>query len=321
MEQIDFTVAIPTYNGAKRLPSLLEKLRSQINTEPLTWEILIIDNNSKDQTAQIIQETQKNGPEKPPIRYYLEPEQGAAFARQRAIREAKSEWVGFLDDDITPAENWVAAAYQFAQTHPQAAAFGGQIHGDFEIPPPENFKRIQSFLALRDRGSQPHQYAPEKLILPPSAAWAIRRSAWLESVPPRPTLAGRNKGSMIQGDDYEPLLYLHTAGWEIWYNPDMKVAHHIPKSRLEKDYLISLIRGSCLCICHLRMIGAKTWEKPWIMAKIMLGSLKRAMAHLLKYRWQIKTDLIAACEMEFYLSSFASPLYFLKTLLLSGRES
>ncbi|NEQ40041.1 MAG: glycosyltransferase family 2 protein [Okeania sp. SIO3I5] len=321
MKQVKFTVAIPTYNGEKRLPKVLDKLREQINTEHFDWEILVVDNNSKDSTAEIVKNYQKNWSEAYDLRYYFEVEQGAAFARQRAIREAKTELVGFLDDDVIPASDWVAAAYEFGQKYPQAGAFGGQIHGDFEVPPPENFKRIQSFLAIRERGLKAHLYSPEKLILPPSASWVIRKKAWLDNVPSRPTLGGRAKGSMIQGDDYEPLLYMHKAGWEIWYNPEMQVAHHIPKSRLEKDYLISLIRGSCLCICYLRMIGAKTWEKPFIMVKIMLGSLKRTIQHIVKYKWQVRTDLIASCEMEFYLSSFASPFYFLKTLLLSRRLS
>nr|MCL1475984.1 glycosyl transferase [Argonema antarcticum A004/B2] len=188
---------------------------------------------------------------------------------------------------------------------------------NFEVEPPENFKRIQSFLAIRERGKKPHLYDPDHLNLPPAAAVVVRKQAWCESVPKRPILSGRVGGQMLGGDDYEPLLYMHKVGWEIWYHPTMQTYHQIPRWRLEKDYLISLIRGSSLCICHLRMINAKTWHKPIIIARIMLGSLRRAILHLLKYRWKVKTDLIAACEMEFHLSSFASPFYFIKTSLVS----
>jgi glycosyltransferase involved in cell wall biosynthesis len=51
---IDFSVAIRTYNGEKYLPDLLEKLRSQIIPEHILWEIIIIDNNSTDNTARNI---------------------------------------------------------------------------------------------------------------------------------------------------------------------------------------------------------------------------------------------------------------------------
>ncbi|HAO12943.1 MAG TPA: glycosyl transferase, partial [Planktothrix sp. UBA8407] len=52
---IDFTVVIPTYNGASRIPDVLEKLRSQTGTENIAWEIIVVDNNSSDQTADVVQ--------------------------------------------------------------------------------------------------------------------------------------------------------------------------------------------------------------------------------------------------------------------------
>ncbi|MCP2730223.1 hormogonium polysaccharide biosynthesis glycosyltransferase HpsE [Limnofasciculus baicalensis] len=322
MSKIDFTVAIPTYNGANRLPKLLDKLRSQINTEHLAWQILVVDNNSTDNTAKIIQDDQANWKNAILLKYTFEPQQGAAFARVRAIQEADSELVGFLDDDIIPNSDWVTAAYNFAKEHPQAGAWGGQIHGEFEVPPPENFKRIQSFLAIRERGNQAHLYDPENLLLPPSAAWVVRRKAWLDSVTNPPTLAGRVNGSMLGGEDFELLMYMHKVGWEIWYNPVMHSYHQIPAKRLERDYLMALSRGCGLCICHLRMINANPGQIPIIFAKIMLGGLKRYLGHLLKYRGQVKTDLVAACEKEFYWASFVSPFYFLsnsiKTRVVNG---
>ena len=53
---VDFTVAIRTYNGEERLPAVLEKLRSQVDVEALSWEIVIVDNNSNDGTAKLIGE-------------------------------------------------------------------------------------------------------------------------------------------------------------------------------------------------------------------------------------------------------------------------
>ena len=129
MNPIAFTIAIPTYNGGNRLPKLLDCLRSQIRTEQFTWEIVVIDNNSQDNTAEVIRQYQTDWPTAYPLHYYFEPQQGLAFARQRAIDEAQGTWVGFLDDDNLPASDWVAEAYNFAQEHPQAGAFGGQIHG------------------------------------------------------------------------------------------------------------------------------------------------------------------------------------------------
>ena len=315
MKQVYFTIAIPTYNGAQRLPKILEQLKKQINTEDFAWEIIIIDNNSHDNTAEIVKKYQSDWSNISNLRYCFEQKQGLAFARQRAIGEAKGELIGFLDDDILPSSDWLKEAYNFAQNHPQVGAYGGQIHGDFEVEPPQNFERIKSFLAIREKGGEPHLYQPEILSLPPGAALVVRKKAWCENVPPNPVLIGRVNGAMLAGEDYETLLHMHRSGWEIWYNPSMHVYHQIPQKRLEKDYLISLIRGCSFCICYLRLINTKTWQKPLIMAKIVLGSWKRTIQHLIKYRWQVKTDLITACELEFFISSSLSPFFFIKQSL------
>ena len=310
---MDFTVAIPTYNGESRLPKILERLQAQINTEHLAWEILVVDNNSTDNTAKIIQDVQAIwSAAYPPLRYCFEAEQGAAFARQRAVREARGELIGFLDDDNLPAADWMLQAYSFAQEHPRAGAFSGQIHGDFEVKPPENFERIQAFLAIREHGPTPHLFEPENLRLPPAASLVVRKQAWLESVPSRPTLTGKLPGVMVQGDDYEPLLYLHKVGWEIWYNPALHTYHQIPHWRLERDYLLSISRGCGLATCQLRLIYAKPWQKPLVILRTFLGNLRRVALQFIKYRGQVKTDLIAECEMEFFWGSLLSPFYAFK---------
>ena len=59
-ECINFTVAIPTYNGASKLPEVLQRLQNQLHTENITWEIIVVDNNSTDRTADVVKNYQKN---------------------------------------------------------------------------------------------------------------------------------------------------------------------------------------------------------------------------------------------------------------------
>ncbi len=125
---VGFTVAIPTYNGEKRLPEVLDRLRSQVQADTFAWEIVVIDNNSTDNTAKLVQAYQADWQEKFTLKYYFEPQQGAAFARRRAFEVAESTLIGFLDDDNLPAPDWVASAYNFAQKYPLAGAYASQIH-------------------------------------------------------------------------------------------------------------------------------------------------------------------------------------------------
>ena len=306
---IDFTVAICTYNGETRLPKVLKRLVSQIKTDHFAWEILIIDNNSIDNTSKIVEEYQSH-PGAYPIRYYFEPKQGIAFARRRAIQESKGEYVGFLDDDNLPTPDWVSAAYNFGHSHPQAGAYGSQIYGDYEVKPPENFKRIACFLAIIQRGQEPFCYQPRQGLFPVGAGLVIRKQAWLNNVPEQPWLKGVCATSLsAKGEDIETLSYIQKAGWEIWHNPQMCIEHQIPKWRLEKDYLLKLFRGVGLSRYPTRMLRFQHWQKPVMMLVYLINDFGKTILHLIKYRQHLKTDLVAACELELFVNSLFSPFY------------
>jgi glycosyltransferase involved in cell wall biosynthesis len=304
--QIDFTVAIPTYNGAKRFPLVLERLRSQINLDQVNWEIIIIDNNSTDDTAKIVQDYQSEWGQNCSLSYYFEPQQGLAFARQRAVEEANGTFVGFLDDDNLPAPNWVSAAFRFGQTHPKAGAYGGQIRADYEVEPTTNVEYVQNLLVIRKYSDQPKLFEPEKLRLPPGAGLVIRKRAWLESVPKH--LVHTSGG----GDDYEISLHLYKQGWEIWHNPAMQIDHRIPPWRLEKSYLMAIARTYGICTCSLLMILTDPWQSPIVLSKSFIGSLRRMLLHLLKYREKVNTELGPACEMAFFIGNLISPFHYFR---------
>jgi glycosyltransferase involved in cell wall biosynthesis len=309
---VNFTVAIPTYNGENRLPKVLEQLRTQKGVENLNWEIIVVDNNSKDNTAKLIQNYQANWSHPFPLRYCFEPEQGLAFARNKAIKEAKGEFVGFLDDDNLPALNWVNAAYKFGQEHPSSGAYASQIHGLFEVEPSEHLKKIIFYLAITERGTKPLLYEPRKKGFPPGAGLVVRRQVWNDCVPKRLFLTGRIGTSMLAGEDAEALFYIHKADWEIWYNPVMEIEHIIPSWRLERNYLISLMRGIGLSRYHLRMLLLKSWQKPVALFLYLANDLRKLLLHFIRYRQVIESDIVAAAENALMLATLLSPLYLCK---------
>jgi glycosyltransferase involved in cell wall biosynthesis len=305
----DFTVAIPTYNGAERLPRVLDKLRSQLGTESLKWEIIVVDNNSTDQTAAVVKSYQESWDLPCELTYILETKQGATFARHRAIQVATSELIGFLDDDNLPQENWVISAYKAGINYPEVGAFNGKIHGKFITPPPANFERIQSYIAIRDHGEIAHAYVPERLHLPPGAGLVVRRQAWLDSVPHNPKVLGNTAGKMARGEDYEPLLYMHNAGWKIWYEPTLEIEHEIPPWRLTRKYLMNLSQSCGLATYNLAVITVPPKEKPVLFLRTIYGNLKRIVKHLLRYYLPGKRDLVSDCELIFLWGCMVSPFY------------
>jgi glycosyltransferase involved in cell wall biosynthesis len=307
---MDISVAIPTYNGAQRLPQVLDRLQVQIGTSEIDWEVIVVDNNSNDKTANIVKEYQQNWTANLPLKYVFEPQQGLAFARQRAVEEAQGSLIGFLDDDNWPAPNWVIQAVRFGHDYPQAGAYGGKIKGCFEVPPGEDIAAIQRFLAIRDYGKKAQPFQPEVLQLPPGAGLVVRKRAWQEAIPQRLVRVGNG------GDDYEISIRMHQRGWEIWYAPALKIDHFIPAVRLKREYLRRLTHQYGICTCDLVLLNATRSQHPFLLTKVLLGSLKRIIKHLAKHGMNSRKVLEDDCMLSFHVGTFKSPfLHVMKSLM------
>ncbi|MEB3341994.1 hormogonium polysaccharide biosynthesis glycosyltransferase HpsE [Okeania sp.] len=318
MNRVDFTVAIPTYNGEARLPDVLDKLKSQIDTENFSWEVIVVDNNSTDKTAEVVGDyanhQKTDWPKLIPLRYAFAAKQGAAFARERAVEKARGEFIGFLDDDNLPAPEWVSQAYSFGKNHPQVGAFGSQIHGYFfeqnsESELPENFKEIACFLGIINRGNKPSLYKPKNKMLPPGAGVVVRKQAWEKAVPKTLFLNHTDKEAGLASEDLEALRHIQQAGWEIWYNPAMVVHHKIPNWRLKKDYLLKVVRCVGLSRNRMRMMTLKSWQKPLAFPAYMANDWRQLVLHRMKKGKLIKTDTVTACQTEFLWNTIKSPFF------------
>ncbi|MBE9136970.1 glycosyltransferase [Nodosilinea sp. LEGE 07088] len=312
-ETLDISVVICTYNGEHRLPDVLRCLLAQLGGAHLVWEVIVVDNNSTDGTAQVVADFRRQWPQTVPLRYAFEPRQGAGYARQHAIKIARSPLVGFLDDDNNPSLVWVASAHRFGQAHCQAGVYGSRIRGDFEIDPPPNFERIGAMLALTERGDKPLLYDAKRKILPPSAGMVVRRQAWLRSVPEVLTLADKI-GFRAAGEDLEVILHMQRQGWEVWYNPAMRMHHKIPSSRFERHYLLQLFRSIGLSRHRTRMLSVALWQRPLVMPIYLINDLRKIVRHLVRYRGTAVTDTVAACELTLYFYSVISPFYMAQRL-------
>lgn len=263
----DLTIAICTYNGAQRIPEVLDALRRQQQTDGLTWEVLVVDNNSQDETAQVVQRYQGAWPSAAPLRYLHEPRQGKTFAIQRAFREADGHLIGFLDDDNIPAVDWVHAARSFGRQHPEAGAYGGRILPQYEQQPPKGVQAIESAFAIVRRDHL-HQYPLGGFLgrmFAPGAGLVIRKQAWDEAVPATLRLDGPSGASSIGlHEDMEVQWYLHKAGWEVWHNPAMELQHKIPARRFEDAYLMRFFRELALSRHHYRMLVTPPLLRPFM---------------------------------------------------------
>src|SRR4051812_30292429 len=96
-------VVVPTYNRSQLLRRTIQSLVSAPIPEDLHVTIIIVDNNSKDDTAHVVSEFQS--PADRALRYVLELKQGLSHSRNAGIAAGTGELIGFIDDDEEVEEN------------------------------------------------------------------------------------------------------------------------------------------------------------------------------------------------------------------------
>ncbi|MGC2662269.1 MAG: glycosyltransferase [Bryobacteraceae bacterium] len=98
----DISVVVSTYNRSKTLAGTIRGLLLQQGSA--TFELIVVDNNSTDDTAAVVDSFVKQSPL---VRYVFEPKQGVSYGRNAGIDAAQSGLLLFTDDDVTPDPRWV----------------------------------------------------------------------------------------------------------------------------------------------------------------------------------------------------------------------
>lgn len=130
MIDVELSLVICTYNRAELLARLLDSLAKQ-NAASDRYEILIVDNNSSDDTKKV---AHKYCQVQNDVRYLLEKRQGLSHARNRGVLEARGNYVGFVDDECLLDNDWISKALEIIQVY-QPALFGGPYKAYYEQKP------------------------------------------------------------------------------------------------------------------------------------------------------------------------------------------
>ncbi len=226
---IKVTVAIPTYNRADVLRQTLAGLVAQQFPRD-HYEILVIDNNSRDQTAAVVAEFASA---RPAPRYLREEQQGLDYARNRAIREARGEIVLFGDDDILVRPDWIAqmAVPLLADAASRRiGAVGGEVIPVFPDGLPDWVREWHAPLAFRsDTGPLETRHCPmgANLAFP---RWVF------EQLGPFHTALDRAAGNYFSGGDSEMIRRVRAGGFEVWFSAAAAAQHQMPASRTTFRY-------------------------------------------------------------------------------------
>jgi glycosyltransferase involved in cell wall biosynthesis len=228
-------VLIATYNRARLLGETLDVLARSQAPASLQWEVVVADNNSSDDTRNVVLSRQAAYPV--PLRYVFERRQGRSAALNAAMAATTAEGYLFTDDDVRVADGWLAAGAEALSDGWDY--IGGPVRPIWEAPPPAWLDLTRADLwgtiAILDYG--PSRFVFEERKRVPLGANMGTSRALIERIGGFRNELGRSSGKRVLGQEVPELLTrARAAGLRGMYLPDMAVDHHIPAARLTRQY-------------------------------------------------------------------------------------
>jgi succinoglycan biosynthesis protein ExoM len=126
-------VCICTFRRPRLLARLLKALDTQETQGAFRYDVVVVDND-KDGSARLVVEFESSLTKKP-IRYFIEPEQNIALARNKAVENAKGDLIAFIDDDELPDSRWLLNMYKSLRFFETAGVLG-PVLPRYDVPPP-----------------------------------------------------------------------------------------------------------------------------------------------------------------------------------------
>ena len=229
------TVALCTHNHANRLERTLADLL-HVRVPEAPWELLIIDNASRDATPDIL--ARQAWPVGWQVRVVQEDNLGLSNARNRAIREARGQYLIFLDDDETADPDWLCAFERLIEAH-SPDAFGGRIEVLFEGPRPAwltdellgflgQLRHADAIIPLTERSTSFY-----------GGNFGFRRTV-CDTVGAFDATLGRKGTDNIGGEEVDFYRRLLEAGFKVWWTPEAAIHHRIQADKLDRRYFLDL---------------------------------------------------------------------------------
>jgi len=242
---MDISLIICSYNRAHNLDACFKHLLAQKNSDDITWELILVDNNSTDDTRAVVEKYANESALN--IRYSFEAQQGLSYARNHGIALAEGTWVAFIDDDIRVSDVWLKTLHDTFRQH-DCDAVGGRIH----IESPQSLPQwistdMYGFLGHQDFGAQAHQMDGYNEF-PFGGNMAVHRRVFDNIGVFNTQLGRRGEGNksdeLFKGEETDFFHRLADTGGHFRYHPDLLVLHKILPYQLEKKFFLTLHKNA-----------------------------------------------------------------------------
>jgi len=227
------TVVLCTYNRCKSLATALESVAASQMPSSTSWEVLVVDNNSRDGTRDVVDEFSRRYPGR--FRYMFEPRQGKSNALNAGIRQANGDVLAFMDDDVTVDPCWLSKLTVPLESGPWSGA-GGRVIPLWRTGRPKWLPESGDILAPLV-SFNPGE-SPGILSEAPFGTNMAFRKEVFERYGDFRTDLGPRPDNEIRSEDTEFGKRVMGGGEQLYYEPSAIVYHPVTPERLNKKYLL-----------------------------------------------------------------------------------
>ncbi len=223
---------VPTHNRAAYLRKVLQSLSSQ-TLPPAKYEILVVDNGSRDDTRRVVLEEFGWVPN---LRYLYEPVLGLGQARNTGWQNSTAEFVAFTDDDAIVASDWLEKIlWAFNHVQPLPGCIGGPVQPIWEAPRPEWLSDDLLPLITVIKTEPAHILTTGEWLAGANISFPKRV---LEELGGFQVGLGRVGSKLLSNDEILLERMLDAKGYARYFDPQIVVQHHIPAARLTQAWFI-----------------------------------------------------------------------------------
>jgi glycosyltransferase involved in cell wall biosynthesis len=224
---------ICTYNRADYLQRALQSLTRQ-NLALDNFEVIVVDNASTDNTAEMTQQFRSCLPH---LNYIHETRLGLSIARNSGADAARTPYLAYLDDDARPESSWLEAIlYTFEQRDPTPAIVGGRVWLDWEgeLPTwlPREYWPLYTYV---DHGEETRLLREKEYLV--GANIAFHKKVLLEHGGFDANL-GRRGRMLLSGEETALVKLFKSKNLPIYYAPQATVWHVVDASRRNRRWFL-----------------------------------------------------------------------------------
>jgi len=229
------SVIICTHNRCESLARTLNSLTQMSVPQDLTWELLVIDNNSSDRTSETVRSFGSRGTVLP-LKYSFEPVPGLSHARNLGIQVSHGVIIAFIDDDVLVSREWLTEVRNAFQQY-DPVCVGGRVLLEERSRPAWWDKAYDAHVGEFDRGTSVIFYEDsDQRLIGIGANMMFKRIAFEKHGLFR-TDMGKTPNQLNTGEETDMVQRLRKPNKVIIYYPNALLYHCPSAERFSKRYL------------------------------------------------------------------------------------